>query len=235
MNNINIKLHYYQKELLKSLSKTNSLRFNELLIEGLESEHMNYHLKKLIEIQLVRKEKGKYVLTDAGKDYFNLMDEETDFIEKQPKTSIIIHGVRESTKKEVEHLLVRRLRQPYYGKVGRVTGKVKFGETLKGAAARELLEETGLKANTFKLEEIYHKLRKRKDGTWVQDVIFYIFFVTDFSGTFIAKTLYQENFWMTKNEFEKAHLDSYRNLKLDNRINPKKLTVKENVNYAKGF
>lgn len=234
VTNINIKLHYYQKELIKSLSQSDSLRFNDLLIEGLESEHMNYHLKKLLEVGFVTKKRTVYSLTDIGKDYFNLMDEETDLIEKQPKTSIIIHGIRKR-KGKVEHLLVKRLRQPYYGKVGRVTGKVRFGEKLQEAAARELLEETGLTAKTFELEEIYRKIRKREDGTWVQDVIFYIFFVTGFSGKFISKTPYQENFWMTKKDFEKGNLDSYRDLMLDDRIQADKLKLRESVEFARGF
>jgi hypothetical protein len=46
-----IKLHYFQKDLLKKLTLSDKpVRFNELLIEGLESEHMNYHLQKLIEL-----------------------------------------------------------------------------------------------------------------------------------------------------------------------------------------
>ena len=61
--NVNIKLHFYQKELIKKLVTRPTLRFNELLIEELESEHMNYHLKQLINIGFVEKKKGKYNLT----------------------------------------------------------------------------------------------------------------------------------------------------------------------------
>jgi hypothetical protein len=160
-SNVNIKLHYYQKELIKKLVTKLGLRFNELLINDLESEHMNYHLKQLINFGLVEKNKGKYNLTDTGKDYSNLMDSETDLIEKQPKTSVIIRGVRKNKKGEAEYLMTRRLRQPYLGKVGAPTGKVRFGETFQEAAERELYEETGLKAKKFHLQEIYHKLRKR--------------------------------------------------------------------------
>ena len=122
-----IKLHYYQKDLVKKLTLSScGKHFNDLLIKGLESEHMNYHLKKLLEIGLVNKREDLYLLTDTGKDYSNLLDDGLTVTDKQPKTSIIIWGVRINSKGEVEQLLNRRLRQPYYGKVGRLTGKVLF-------------------------------------------------------------------------------------------------------------
>lgn len=216
ITNVNIKLHYYQKELIKILVTKPSLRFNELLIEELESEHMNYHLKQLIDIGLVIKLKSKYALSDSGKDYSNLMDSETDLIEKQPKTSVIIRAVRKIKPGKTEYLMTRRLRQPYLGKVGAPTGKVRFGETFEEAAERELYEETGLTAKKLFLQEIYHKLRKREDNIWVQDVVFYIFLAKSFSGKLIKKTHVQENFWATKNDvFNSKKYDPYDDLSLD--------------------
>ena len=162
------------------------------------------------------------------------MDEETDLIEKQPKTSVIVSGAK-TRKGKIEHLLTRRLRQPYYGKVGRITGKVRFGETFQETAERELFEETGLRTKAYKLDQVYRKIRKRKNGTTVQDVVFYIFFVTSFSGKFINKTPYQENFWITKKEFDKADLDTYRDLIMDDRTKAGKLKLKESVDTAHGF
>jgi ADP-ribose pyrophosphatase YjhB (NUDIX family) len=237
MQNTNIILHQYQKDLLRKLTLTKSLHFNELLLSGLESEHMNYHLKKLVEIGFVIKVNGAYRLTDSGKDYSNLMDDLVTDVEKQPKCSIIIRGVRKNVKTgKIEHLLMKRLRQPYFGKVGRLTGKVHFGETFKQAAERELFEETGLKATSFHLEEIYRKIRKREDGHFVQDVIFYIFLVTGFSGTIVKRTPLQENFWITKKELSKRNdLDPYDDLVLHDTLIPKGLVLEENMGIADGF
>ncbi len=238
MNNPEIKIHYYQKSILKNLTLNPIQRFNDLLIEGLESEHMNYHLKQLIEFGLVNKSDIGYYLTDFGKDYCNLLDDNIEIIEKQPKTSIIIWGVRKNDKTdEIEHLLNKRLRQPYFGKIGRITGKVRFGETLQQAAERELFEEAGLTAKSFTLDKIYHKLRHREDGGYVQDVIFYIFFVTDFEGTLIEKSEFQENFWMSKHELQKhKDFDLYDDFSIDERVvpNPKPIFT-ETDDIAQGY
>lgn len=235
MNGVNIKLHYYQVELIKKLAANSELNFNSLLIEGLESEHMNYHLKQLLDLGLVVKDNSKYRLSDTGKDYSNLLDEHTDLVEKQPKTSVILIAKQKNADGVIENLVTRRLRQPYLGKVGHLTGKVKFGETLQQAAERELFEETGLEAKTFRLERIYHKQRWRKNEC-IQDVIFYIFGVYKITGKLIEKTKYQENFWVTNKDIrERKDLDLYDDFQMNEKFNVKTLTFTENVSEAEGF
>jgi ADP-ribose pyrophosphatase YjhB (NUDIX family) len=236
MDNINIKLHELQKVILRKLTVVAAARFNDLLIAELESEHMNYHLKRLLDLGLVEKYEDRYALTDKGKDYSNLMDDDVEFIEKQPKTSVLLYAVRKNAAGEVEHLLSKRLRQPYFGKIGRLTGKVRFGETLAEAAARELYEESGLHAATIVLEGIYHKLRHREDGVYVQDALFYTFFVTDFTGDFIAKTAHQENLWLTAKQLAAdSTLDPFEGLKLTERFEPETLNFIEENSVATGY
>lgn len=223
-----IKLHFLQKELVRKLTLSPTLRFNELRIEGVESEHMNYHLRKLIETGFIIKNEIHYTLTDQGKDFSNLLDDSMESLEKQPKCSVIINGVRLNSEGHIEFLLNRRLRQPYFGKVGRVSGKVHFGESLKDAAQRELLEETGLTASFWQLEMMYRKVRVREDGTTIQDVFFYIFFARDFEGEFTPKTLFQENFWATKSHVETSpQIDAYDDLILEERIEPRAFVLEE--------
>lgn len=233
MNNTNIKLHKYQKEILKTISTEPSFRFNDLLIEGLESEHMNYHLKKLIEFGFVQKKGSEYSLTDSGKDYRNLMDDDVKVIEKQPKTSVIIKAVRKNKHGEVEYLLSKRLVQPYLGKVGRLGGKVRFGETLEEAVSRELYEETGLKANNITLEQIYRKMRRRDKGGFIQDVFFYIYHCTELEGEIIEQTEFQENFWATVKEATK--MNTYDDLSLPDTFEPAEFDIQENLGIAEGF
>lgn len=207
---MSLQLHSYQNALVRALiTYPHGAHFNSLLVEGLESEHMNYHLKKLIEYGLVEKKNMLYSLTDTGKDYCNLTDDEMRELEKQPKTSVILWCTRINPQGEREHLINRRLRHPYYGKVGRLTGKVRYGETLVQAAKRELYEETGLEASSCKLVEIYHKLRTKPDGEVVQDVLFYIVQMEKFTGHLIEKTKYQENFWLSEKNPDKNAYDFF--------------------------
>jgi ADP-ribose pyrophosphatase YjhB (NUDIX family) len=193
------------------------------------------YLKKLLELGLVIKSQDKYSLTDAGKDYSNLLDDELQ-VEKQPKSSVIVRAVRRSPTGHYEHLLSRRLRQPYYGKVGRLTGKIKFGESFAQAAARELFEETGLVAKQLYLEEIYRKMRKNPHGEWVQDVVFYIFLATHLTGTLISQTEFQENFWITKSELSsRSDLDTFDDLELDDSLTPKPLHLAEKIGVSKDY
>lgn len=232
-----IKLHYFQKELLKKLTlSAKGLRFNELLIEGLESEHMNYHLQKLIEFELVQKQEQYYQFTDEGKDYSNQLDDNVDIVEKQPKTSVLLVVVRyNEKKKEEEYLVNKRLRQPYYGKVGLLTGKVRFGESLEQAVKRELYEESGLSAGSVKLLSIYHKIRTKEVET-VQDVIFYRHLVTEVSGDLITKTAFQENFWATAKELQQRddRYDTFQ-LKTTEEYLQDTLTYTEDIGIAKDF
>jgi len=138
----------------------------------------------------------------------------------------------------LEHLLCRRLVQPYYGKVSRITGKIQYGEDFESAAKRKLLEKTGLQAKKFILERIYHKIGTDKDGNVLQDVIFYIFFVTDFFGDLIVKTETQENFWVTSKELidNPKKYDRFQDMSVDDRRSPGKvIKVNEIKLVTEGF
>lgn len=198
---------------------------------------MNYYLKKLLKLELVQKTDNQYSLTDIGKDYVNSLDDETKLTEKQPKTSVIIFGVRKNEQNgEIEFLLNRRLEQPYLGKIGRIGGKVRFGERLEDAARRELMEETGLKVESLTLETIYRKIRKRGD-VYVQDVIFYVYFGTGFSGELVTKTKFQDNFWVSNREISEnpEKYDLYDDLVLEDRLVPKPFSISENTGVAQDF
>ncbi|WKZ30886.1 MAG: NUDIX domain-containing protein [Candidatus Dojkabacteria bacterium] len=227
MENINIKLHDFQKQILGKLSHVVDARFNDLLIEGLESEHMNYHLKKLIDLGMVEKSQNKYRLTDKGKDCSNMMDDNVEFIERQPKTSVLLRILRKNDEGVVEQLVCRRLRQPYYGKVGRLTGKVRFGEELEEAARRELYEETGLLAKAVILENVYHKLRHNVEGEYLQDNLFYRFLIKDTYGNLITKTPHQENFWINVESFDPKEYDMFDDFELMNNYEPDILSFSE--------
>lgn len=75
MNQSNIQLHFLQTEILRKLSLSIKLKFNQLLIDILESVHMNYHLQKLKSFGPVKKGYEFYNIINLGKDYTNRMDD----------------------------------------------------------------------------------------------------------------------------------------------------------------
>ncbi len=207
--------HFIQQELLKKLALSIELKFNELQIEGFDSEHLNYHLKKLLKEGLVLKdvESGLYKLTNPGKDLTSRFDDDIKIERKFPKVSVLFRLIRKNENGETENLCSKRLRQPYYGKVGALGGKIFFGESAQEVAERELLEETGLTAKRWHLISLYRKIRKNERGEAFHDVMFYNFVATEVQGELIKKTDLQENFWLTKEQMLSGDYDLYDDVK----------------------
>lgn len=187
-------------QILDKLTYTPKARFKDLQIKGITSEHLTYHLNKLVELNFVEKTVSGYSLTYDGKDFVGSLDEKTLEIEKNPKMSVLVYVKRMNDDGEDEYLMYKRLEQPYYGKVGNLTGKVKFGETFEEAARREVKEETGLDAD-FSLNHFYHKIRKSQNGTPIQDSIFTVFLATNPSGE-LVQPKEGELFWVTFDELK---------------------------------
>lgn len=193
------KLHRVQKEVIKQLTLSPALKFSEIEVDFVNSEQMSYHLKELSSKGYITKTGDKYELTNLGKDYSNLTDDAVDQLERQPKTGVLLTVTRlNECSGELEELVCKRLRQPYYGKIGRLTGKVRFGETIEETAKRELFEETGLTAHKVELTNINRKIRSTQDGEPVQDVIFYCCIIVEFSGELVTNIGIQENFWLSQ-------------------------------------
>lgn len=165
---------------------------------GLTSDHANFHIKKLVEVGYIEKTTDGYLLTRDGKEYANRMDTDEMKIEKQPKTSVLL--VIENDKGEV--LSQERLKQPYYGFWGRQSGKMRWGEHLLEAAARELKEETGLTAD-LQFAGIYHKMDYLKNGELLEDKYFFVVYGTDPQGELITDMEGHHNEWLTVDELVK--------------------------------
>lgn len=194
-----MELHYYQSEIIKKLMYNPRLKFSNLQIEGLSSKHFNYHLQELVKLDLIKKNENVYELTILGKEYVAKVDEASMQIESQPKVNVgvLVERVNEYGKKE--YLLSKRLKHPYYGKVGGITGKVRFGEKTEDTARRELFEETGLTGD-FQFSGIVRKMsytdnKVTGNREFVQDQVMFLFRVTNTVGEFKPMIKDQENFW----------------------------------------
>ncbi len=164
---------------------------------GLESDAANFHIKQLVIAGYVAKnEAGRYALTRDGKEYANRMDTDENVIEKQPKLSVAL--IIEN--QDGLFLAQQRLKHPYFGFWGRPTGKIRWGETIEQAAARELMEETGLTA-TLTAKGLYHKIDTvRGSGELLEDKYFCIVHGINPHGALLAKAEGHENAWLSNDE-----------------------------------
>lgn len=195
--------HQAQMKILQAMLLSQEVSFSEVAsATGLTNDHANYHLQQLVKsgyVSKVMKSHGLYKLTPAGKEYANRMDTEEAQIEKQPKLSVVIILEREDGK----FLQQQRLKQPYYGYWGSMTGKIRWGETMLEAAARELKEEAGLTAD-LNVAGFYHKLDYDEAGMQLlEDKYFCIVHGVNPKGELLADTDGQHNEWLTLEELER--------------------------------
>lgn len=179
---IEVKIHEAQTLILRELLFQPSAGYAELQKPtGLDSDHFNFHIKRLVEIGLVEKvDRGKYKLSRRGKEYANKLDTEKNTIERQPKISVILVIWKDESKKEL--LLQERLKNPYFGFWGYPTGKISWGETILQTAQRELKEETNLDG-AFTYHGIYHEHAKEAESDeLLEDKIFLITETTNPTG-----------------------------------------------------
>jgi len=164
-------------------------RYSQLQIKEIENDLFNYHLQKLVKDGYLAKGSEVYRLTELGKSVVTNIDEEDNKAEENYKVSVYMCLVMER-----KVLLYRRKKHPQYGYVGLPSGKMKYGERIVDAAARELLEETGLRAE-FKIVGNLRQIRKNSSGKVIEDGVFYVCFADGYRGQFGREGKEGEFFW----------------------------------------
>lgn len=192
-----IKLHKIQSDILCQLALKPSAGFAELNSGEVTNDHFSFHIKKMVANGLVEKNEGKYKLTDKGKALATRFDIEKQEYEKQAKIGVLIVCKRQN-KGRTEYLAHHRLKAPFYGFYGFITGKITSGEQVIETATRELLEETGYKAD-LALVGIQHKMDYDKHKM-LEDKFFFIFKAENPRGDFISEFPGGRNIWMTEEE-----------------------------------
>ena len=195
-------LHPLQMVILNKMMALPVARFRDLRIEGLSTDHVTYHIKTLVKLSLLQRKDGRYVLTDHGKEYVGRIDEHTAKIEVQGKRGVLVRCMKKEGNKTM-YLVNRRLKQPFYGYVGFHTGKIKEGEGVYQAAARELQEEAGVQADLH-LVAVFHYIDFKENGDFLRDVYFYVFNGHNLKGELIGSNPAEgmENFWITINNLK---------------------------------
>ena len=197
-------LHPAHVAILQVLLFRKQARFAQLQkASALSSDHFTFYLKQLLDEKFVHKDTdGAYSLTIKGKEFANRFDTEARTVERQPKVAVCLVVCREDGK----WLTQQRLKQPYYGYWGRPTGKIRWGEPILAAAARELKEETGLTAD-LDYETVYHKTDYNKaTGELLEDKIFFVVGGRNPRGELIEAFEGGRNAWMTETEYASQKL-----------------------------
>jgi len=194
-----IKIHEAQAQILKTLLFKTEARFRDLNTTKLTTDHFTFHLKQLIEANIVEKtQKGTYKLTPKGKEFANRFDTEKVALERQAKFTILVLAVKKENG-VIKYVSQQRLKQPFYGYRQFVSGKIRWGERVLETAARELKEETGLEGK-LEFVGIEHKMDYDFSERVLEDKFFYIVKATQTRGKLIENFEGGRNSWLTEKE-----------------------------------
>ncbi len=129
--------HPAQISILKKLMVLSKARFSELNVTNLDNYHFSFHLKRLLELKLISKEKNTYLLTNLGKEYVSRLDlEEGKFID-QAKLAVMLFPLRTyNGKKQI--LVCRKTKEIGKDKLSFYSKKVRIHDTLIDTVKRGL-------------------------------------------------------------------------------------------------
>ncbi|HSU72524.1 MAG TPA: NUDIX domain-containing protein [Candidatus Binatia bacterium] len=190
--------HDLQKAILLKLIHNPSLSFNELWNKDGESNKFAYHVNKMEADGLVAKNaEGKYALTTEGKKLSAFIEGDTGGKAEFPTLTIFQVVWRDDGR----ILCQKRLKEPFYGMWGFVSGKQNFGWNIIECAKRDLKEETGLDADDYAIRGIEQV--KSYDNSKLLYHHFLIAVEThNPKGELKAKTHKAEHVWLTPEEYK---------------------------------
>lgn len=100
-------------------------------------------------------------------------------------------------------LLIKRGKEPSYGKWSIPGGMVKLGETLHEAVRREVFEETGLEIEPLDFVEVFERVIRDKDNRIQYHYVLVDFFCRHISGEARAASDALETCWVPPEEIPK--------------------------------
>ena len=201
-------------QILRELIFHPNSKFTTLNLYKISNDHFSYHINKLLKDNLIQKEGNGYSLTKHGKIFSAKMDTTNAKDEKQPKVSVMIRAIIKKEKK-LYYAIQKRMKEPYFGFYGFMTGKIKWGEKVSEAVERELMEEMHLSGKIIPAY-ILHEMVYDKDGNMLEDKFFHAVTVVIKKDTLEKNELGCQNQWMTKEEFLKVEPKYHNEMEIFN-------------------
>ncbi|MBW2971997.1 NUDIX domain-containing protein [Candidatus Woesearchaeota archaeon] len=189
--------HPIQQSIVLKLIHKPEMSFSELLGDEQESNKFAYHLGVLETKEIIQKTNGYYSLSPLGKKLSSFIEGDTGQKAAFPTFAHVLI-VRDGDKV----LAQKRLKEPFYGYWGLISGKINFGLNVEECAKRDIEEECGLKAAKSELIGI-NQAKTYEDGKLLHHHIMFYVRLSELEGTLKSKTHKGENAWMTIDEFKK--------------------------------
>lgn len=194
--------HDLEREILLKLIHNPHLKFNELWAKNGESNTFAYHVNKLEREGYIEKDnEGGYGLTVEGKKMSAFIEGDTGLRADLPTPTVVL-----LVKNNDQWLCQKRLKEPFFGYWGFVSGKINFGQNIFECATRDLLEETGLHSKSWKLKCLEQVKTFEGDKLLFHHLLFTLI-TEDFTGELKDRTHKAEHKWMTLDQY--AHLECF--------------------------
>jgi len=188
--------HPLQKSVVLKLIHKPVASFTELLGEERDSNKFAYHLGKLEAEGIIKKTvEGKYSLSEEGRKLSAFIEGDTGTQALFPTFAHVL-VVQDGDKVLVQ----KRLKEPFYGYWGLISGKINFGLNIEECAIRDLTEETGLTASSSQLIGI-NQAKTYEDGKLLFHHMMFYVRLNGISGDLHGVTHKGENEWVTVEEF----------------------------------
>lgn len=195
-----------KRAILTKLLKSEKLRYGDIKSPEMDNDLFNYHLQSLVKAGLVEKVDKEYWLSSLGRyevaeqNPLSLQGEVVDRF----KINVLTLVLRKENG-ELQILLQKRKKHPFYNTVAIMGGVIHKGETLAEAASARLAMKTGL-TGEFSLCGMWRNINLDKTGVLVlEDILFHICCTDHAEGELLATTEHGENFWASLSEAIEVH------------------------------
>lgn len=196
-------LHEVRARILYTLRHQRTARFSELMKQSsLESDTFKFHVRALREQGYIQKTpEGSYTLTPVGKERANNLDNGGRQRLKQPKLSLLVVLSRKRADGCTEYLVQRRLRQPFYGYWGCISGPAQWGDDFEATAQQEAIKQCGITPVECHVHSFYRQKDYDTAGLLLEDKLFVVATASVAPGAAVLEWPYGRSEWMAFPEF----------------------------------